>query len=133
MLRVDVRCLRPDNYIEFGLVDYAKGAKPTTPTLFIGAYCKTVADQKWLEKTVKEIVERSKTKKPEKARRKKKVYRFHLQPTKSFRAGAPQRESYDSDATYFAAEKRYIVEWQEKYECAGCDDPVCPQCGTVQV
>lgn len=59
----------------------------------------------------------------------KKVPCFRLQKTKSFPDGAPQRESYDSDDHYFRAEKRYEEEWRAKYQCAGCVDPGCPQCG----
>lgn len=59
MLRIDVRYMKPEHYEEVGLVDYPKGAKPTTPTLFVGAYCKTLADKEWFEKTVAEIVRNS--------------------------------------------------------------------------
>ena len=62
-LRVDVFFVKPAEgrleYVEYGLVDYPPGAKPTTPTLFIGAYCKTKADKCWLARTVKTIVQRS--------------------------------------------------------------------------
>jgi hypothetical protein len=57
---------------------------------------------------------------------------FALDPTKSFTDGAPQRESYDNDATYFRAEKKYDKEWRAEYECVGCEDPGCPQCGQKQ-
>lgn len=59
MLRIDVRYMKPDHYEEVGLVDYPKGVKPTTPTLFVGAYCKTLADKEWFEKTVAELVRNS--------------------------------------------------------------------------
>lgn len=58
-LRIDVTYIKPNGYREFGLVDYPPGSKPTTPTLFIGAYCKTKADERWLEGTVDAIVGRS--------------------------------------------------------------------------
>ena len=51
------------------------------------------------------------------------------QTTKSFPDGAPQRESYDSDAALFRAEERYEKEWRAIYRCGGCRDYVCPQCG----
>lgn len=59
MLRIDVRYMKPDHYEEVGLVDYPKGAKPTTPTLFVGAYCKTLADKEWFEKSVADLVRNS--------------------------------------------------------------------------
>lgn len=59
MLRIDVRYMKPEHYEEVGLVDYPKGAKPTTPTLFVGAYCKTLDDKEWFEKTVAELVRNS--------------------------------------------------------------------------
>ena len=58
---------------------------------------------------------------------------FDLNPTRSFQDGAPQRESYDSDAAYFRAERKYDEEWREEYECKGCGDPGCPQCGHGRV
>lgn len=57
------------------------------------------------------------------------VPRFILNPTTSFPDGAPQRESYDNDATYFRAERKYDEEWRAEYECEGCGDFGCPQCG----
>lgn len=64
MLRIDVRYMKPDHYEEVGLVDYPKGAKETTPTIFVGAYCKTLADKEWFEKTVAAIVRNSEQAKP---------------------------------------------------------------------
>ena len=60
---------------------------------------------------------------------KKEVRRFWLQETRSFPEGAPQRESYNSDAAYDRACVTYDGEWRLQYHCAGCDDVVCPQCG----
>lgn len=57
------------------------------------------------------------------------IQRFSLQETTSFPEGAPQRESYDSDDHLFRAEKKYQAEWRQEYECPGCADPGCPQCG----
>lgn len=61
------------------------------------------------------------------------VWRFGLEPTKSFPDGAPQRESYNSDDFYFRAEKKYDEEWRAEYKCQGCDDFGCPQCGHGRV
>jgi hypothetical protein len=61
-----------------------------------------------------------------------KVARFWLQPTKSF-PDPPQRENYWDDDGYFHAERRYEQEWRETYECAGCPDSSCPQCGASRV
>lgn len=60
---------------------------------------------------------------------KTRVNAFILQPTRSFPQGAPQREKYDTDEDLFAAEKLYAQEWREEYECQGCQDRCCPQCG----
>jgi hypothetical protein len=51
------------------------------------------------------------------------------QTTRSFATGAPQRESYNSDADYFRGVKLYDKEWRRTYRCMGCLDRVCPQCG----
>lgn len=59
MLRIDVRFLKPNNYSEVGLVDYAPGSSANTPTLFVGAYCKTRADDAWFEKQISDIIKRS--------------------------------------------------------------------------
>jgi hypothetical protein len=59
----------------------------------------------------------------------RKKARFHLQATKSFPDGAPQRENYDHDDDLFRAEKKYEAEWCKEFECPGCDDLGCPQCG----
>ena len=56
---------------------------------------------------------------------------FWLQPTRSFRDGAPQRENYVSDEAFFAACKKYDAEWRSKYECPGCENPECPQHGST--
>jgi hypothetical protein len=60
---------------------------------------------------------------------KTRVNAFNLQPTRSFPQGAPQREEYDTDEDLDAADKVYVREWREEYECRGCDDRYCPQCG----
>jgi hypothetical protein len=57
--RIDVTYSRPNGYQEYGLVDYPSGAEPTTPTLFVGAYCKTKADERWLKDAVDAIVSQS--------------------------------------------------------------------------
>lgn|GEM_PF-4637130 len=64
-LRVDVTYLKPNGYHEFGLVDYPPDSEPTTPTLFIGAYCKTADDVRWLKAAVDAIVRRSKLPDPQ--------------------------------------------------------------------
>lgn len=61
----------------------------------------------------------------------KKVPCFQLQETTTFPDGAPQRESYDSDAHFIQAVRRYQEEWRAEYECKGCADAVCPQCGCL--
>lgn len=58
-----------------------------------------------------------------------KVPRFWLQPTRSFLEGAPQRENFDSDPAFEIACIKYDREWRAEYECAGCSDSECPQCG----
>ncbi len=58
-----------------------------------------------------------------------KVPRFWLQPTKSFSEGAPQRESYETEAAFDRACTAYADEWRKTYLCAGCSDVACPQCG----
>lgn len=60
-LRIDVTYIKPDGYREYGLVDYPPGTEPTSPTLFIGAYCKTEADARWLQDTVDAIVRQVET------------------------------------------------------------------------
>lgn len=55
--------------------------------------------------------------------------RFHLQGTKTFPDGAPQRESYNSDNDFELECMRYRFEWCAQYECPGCDNSDCPQCG----
>jgi len=57
------------------------------------------------------------------------VGRFWLQETKSFKEGAPQRESYLDDCTFDRACVAYANEWRQKYHCHGCDEVECPQCG----
>ena len=57
------------------------------------------------------------------------VRRFWLQPTAKFPLGAPQRESYDSNAAFDQAAARYADAWRAAYRCLGCDDAACPQCG----
>jgi hypothetical protein len=59
----------------------------------------------------------------------RKKERFHLQATKSFPDGAPQRENYDHDDDCFRAEAKYSAEWRKEFECPGCTDVCCPQCG----
>lgn len=61
------------------------------------------------------------------------VIAFYLQPTPSF-PGAPQRESYDphDDVEFLRAVKDYQAEWRKKYNCRGCLDVACPQCGHRQ-
>jgi hypothetical protein len=61
--------------------------------------------------------------------RQKQVASFHLQTTKSFPDGAPQRENYVSD-TYFAmACRKYAAEWVMTYKHPGkCENRDCPQC-----
>jgi hypothetical protein len=59
----------------------------------------------------------------------KNVQRFWLQPTATFPEGAPQRERYLSERAYDRAEVQYANEWRATYQCAGCDDVGCPQCG----
>ncbi len=59
MLRIDVRYMQPNNLVEVGLVDYPPDAEPTTPTLFVGAYCNSSEDRRWFEERVREIIERS--------------------------------------------------------------------------
>lgn len=60
---------------------------------------------------------------------KTKVPSFHLQPTKTFDEGAPQRESYDSNEAHERACVRYGLEWCQQYECAAnpCRNRDCPQ------
>ena len=60
MLRVDVRYMKPNNLFEVGLVDYAEGDEPATPTLFVGAYCQNTEDRVWFEEQVEAIIRRSK-------------------------------------------------------------------------
>lgn len=57
------------------------------------------------------------------------VDRFHLQPTWSFMNGAPQREEYEDDDSFFAACKEYSAEWCDRYECKDtkCNNRDCPQ------
>jgi hypothetical protein len=50
--RIDVTYIKPNGYREYGLVDYPPGAEPTTPTIFIGAYCRTEADEQLLKRAV---------------------------------------------------------------------------------
>lgn len=69
------------------------------------------------------------TKKPEIARGRKKE-RFGLQVTKSFPEGPPQRENYHNDDDCFHAELKYAAEWRKEFECPGCTDLCCPQCGS---
>ncbi len=59
---------------------------------------------------------------------KKRVERFHLQPTKSFEY-APQREEYDNDFWHLEACKKYAAEWLDEYICGNtnCLDRSCPQ------
>lgn len=60
----------------------------------------------------------------------KKVARFWLQVTKSFPEGAPQRESFMTDAAHDRACVQYAEEWRSTYQCINqCDDVNCPQCG----
>lgn len=68
------------------------------------------------------------TKNPERSSGRKKQ-QFHLQPTKSFPNGAPQRENFDHDDDCFRAEMKYAAEWRKEFECSGCGDLGCPQCG----
>jgi hypothetical protein len=49
---IDATYIKPNGYREYGLVDYPPGAEPTTPTLFIGAYCKTERDERLLKMAV---------------------------------------------------------------------------------
>lgn len=60
---------------------------------------------------------------------KKPVAAFSLQPTKSFPNGAPQREEWSSDPDYVRSIRDYEMEWRHEYQCRGCKDPICPQCG----
>ena len=61
----------------------------------------------------------------------KTVTRFRVsQDTRSFPDGAPQRESYGSDKSYFFAEAKYGQEWCDEYRCEGCGDWGCPKCGS---
>lgn len=62
-----------------------------------------------------------------------KVARFWLQPTASFPEIAPQRESYIDDRSYDRDCVTYANEWRATYECAGCSDVACPQCGAEGV
>jgi hypothetical protein len=57
--RIDVTYIKPGGYREYGLVDYPPGAEQTTPTLFIGAYCKTQEDERWLKDAIDAIVQQS--------------------------------------------------------------------------
>ena len=57
------------------------------------------------------------------------VRRFWLQKTKSFEDGAPERESYSDDRAFDRACVTYANEWRGEYECRGCNDAMCPQCG----
>ena len=57
------------------------------------------------------------------------VKRFWLQSTSTFSEGAPQRESYLNERAYDRACVQYANEWRAAYQCAGCDDVACPQCG----
>ena len=59
----------------------------------------------------------------------KNVPRFWLQATATFPEGAPQRESFGSDAAFDRACVKYAAEWRETYHCSGCNDVACPQCG----
>lgn len=79
-------------------------------------------------KALHDKLEEPYTKKPEKTVGRKKAF-FRLQATKSFPDGAPQRESYDHDDDCFRAEVKYAAEWRKEFECPGCTDPGCPQCG----
>lgn len=58
-----------------------------------------------------------------------KVGGFALQATESFPNGAPQREEYSYDLWHEIDCRRYAEEWRARYECPGCLNPDCPQCG----
>lgn len=59
----------------------------------------------------------------------KEVDSFYLQPTTSFPDGAPQRESYESDAFFYGACRKYDAEWVVAYKHPGhCKNLDCPQC-----
>jgi hypothetical protein len=91
---------------------------------------KTLKIGKALDAEIKALHDKLKmpyTKNPERFPDRKKE-RFHLQATKSFPDGAPQRENYDHDDDCFRAEKKYATEWSKEFECPGCDDVCCPQC-----
>lgn len=66
---------------------------------------------------------------------KTKVRRFWLQATKSFKEGAPQRESYLSDLAFNRACVAYENEWRAEYHCKGedCNQMECPQCSAQGV
>ena len=55
--------------------------------------------------------------------------KFCLQPTHTFRDGAPAREEYDSDEQHENACRVYEGEWLQEYECTGCRNGDCPQHG----
>lgn len=57
------------------------------------------------------------------------VANFWLQETASFPEGAPQRESYVSDAAFDAECLIYEHEWRSTYICgnAACKNRDCPQ------
>jgi hypothetical protein len=55
--------------------------------------------------------------------------RFHIQPTKSFPEGAPQREEYNTDRAHHEACGRYAAEWRREFTCTGCRNFDCPQHG----
>lgn len=63
------------------------------------------------------------------ARIKIKVARFRLDVTRSFVQGAPQREEYFDDGYFERKCREYAEEWRLTYDCAGCDEVECPQCG----
>jgi hypothetical protein len=59
----------------------------------------------------------------------KQVACFHLQVTKSFAEGAPQRENYISDDYFYRACRKYAAEWVVEYKHPGtCQNRDCPQC-----
>ena len=63
-------------------------------------------------------------------RMRRKRVTFHLQPTRSFPDGAPQREEYDTDTTHKIACQLYASEWRQEYECPSyCKNVDCPQHG----
>lgn len=64
---------------------------------------------------------------------KKKVDRFGLQPVRGFPNGAPQWETWDSDASYNRAVLRYQAAWRNEYECNRCMVPGCPVCDPLGV